>query len=72
MGIEAEKSVGALSNSETVVAVDSGSRASGVSLVSERECAQPAVKVPKYRLSAIRREFVVSDSWEVGLEAAIL
>jgi hypothetical protein len=48
-------------------------RASGVSLMSERETTPPCVKVPKYQLSVIeRRVFMTSDNQEVGLEAAIL
>ena len=52
MGAKAEKSVGVLSNSKSVVAVDAGSRVPGVILAFVRETAQPAVKVPKCRLSA--------------------
>ena len=52
MDAKAEKFVGVLSNSKSVVAVDAGSRVPGGILVSVRETAQPAVKVPKYGLSA--------------------
>jgi hypothetical protein len=45
----------------------------GVSSMSERATTQTAVKVPKYHLSISgKKVFIVTDSKEVGLEAATL
>ncbi|TKX52921.1 hypothetical protein EXE42_14990 [Halorubrum sp. SP3] len=59
-----------LSNSKPAGVADGGSPVRGVSLCTVRGTTQSRVKVPKCRLSAIRRWSQALNSREVSLEAA--
>ena len=52
--MQGEKSLGVLSNSESLNYVEVGNQGSGLSLLSERGTTQRNVKAPKYWLSVLK------------------
>ena len=69
--MQAEKSVGTLSNSEGTRDVEAWKKGAGLSSVSKRGTTQRMVKALKCLLSVLK-VLLSQNSQEVGLEAAIL